>query len=125
MCLVACLMALLATSCSKSAEDLLREDIRESNKDFPEYLGDSVTAEKITYTNGDVYFIYTFDEDVLPFYDDEYFDLYSEEIIDNLLDSYDSDVQDFIKLCRDANADIICEYTSVQGNTYTIRVPIN
>lgn len=125
MCLVACLMALLATSCSKSAEDLLREDIRESNKDLPEDLGDSMICERIAYTHGDVYYYFTFDEDEFPFYDEEYFEIYSEEVKFGLLSDDDSDVRDVLKLCRDVNADIICQYTSVQGNTYTIRVPIN
>lgn len=71
-----------------------------------------------------MYFHYTFNGALLPLYIDDIFEVVSDGIKD-MQNSSDPQIQKLFDLCRDANADIVCEVNSAQGDTYTFRVPIN
>lgn len=118
-----CVMSLLA-SCAPSPQDTLRKECKASNSELPMDLGNSLIAQSVAYTDGDVVYYMTCNEDFCPLYDEAYLDDVTETMQSAWLDSTDPQMQKLMDLCRKAGADIVYECHTTQGNTYRIVIPL-
>lgn len=123
--IIACLMTVLA-SCGPTPQDKLKKACYETNRDYPQDFGNGIVLQSVTYTDGDVVYHATCDEDYFPLYDAEVRAELAKQMrtyVYSLLDE-DPSTKAMVDLCREAGADIVYEYSTVQGNTYDIRIPL-
>lgn len=118
-----CVMSMLA-SCTQSPQEKLRRECAAANTEMPQDLGSSVIVRSVSYTDGNVVYHLTCDELFCPLYDEEYFEAVSEDMIREFENSTDQDIIELVRMCREANANIVYEYVSTQGNTYDIVIPL-
>lgn len=119
-----CMMALLPSCTSKSPQDDLRAECAAANKSMPQDLGNTIIARSVTYTDGNVVYHLTYNELVCPLYSDEVMNQLTEKMNDAVKNSTDPNIIRLVDLCRKADADIIYEYNTTQGNTYRIVIDL-
>lgn len=122
--IIMCMMALLPSCTNKSVEDMLRRECAEANKSMPQDLGNTIIARSVTYTDGNVVYHLTCDENVCPLYNEEVVNKVTETMRQALINNTNPEVKEFVNTCRKANANIVYEYRTLQGNTYTIPISL-
>lgn len=122
--LMMCMMALLPSCTSKSPQDDLRSECAAANELMPQDLGSTIIVRSVTYTDGNVVYHLTCDENICPLYDEAFVNEVTEEMRQEFINSDDPEIIELVRLCRKANANIVYEYHTLQGNTYSITVPL-
>lgn len=119
--IIVCMMSILA-SCTQSPQDQLRRECEKANAEMPQDLGSSIIARSVSYTDGNVVYHFSCDETLCPLYDEDIFEATSQEMERALKHSTDPEIIALVELCRRADADIVYEYDTAQGNTYRIVI---
>ncbi|MDE7375531.1 MAG: hypothetical protein K2N16_01635 [Muribaculaceae bacterium] len=119
-----CMMALLPSCTSKSPQDALRAECAAANESMPQDLGNSIIVRSVSFTDGNVVYHLTCDENFCPLYDEAFVKEVTEEMRQEFITSDDPEIIELVRLCRKANANAVYEYRTLQGNTYTLTVPL-
>ena len=116
--------ALCLFSCT--SKDQLKIAVEVAAANCPEYLGNGLTMKDAVLENGDVVYLYEMDED--------YYDIegckdpliqasMKTAILEAFLHNEDASVDEFLKVVKDSEADIICRYVgNVSGDGFDIVI---
>lgn len=122
--IIACMMSILASCTHHSPADDLHRECEAASSHMPQDMGNSIIALSVTYADGDVVYRYSCDETVCPLYDQAFVDQVAEQMRQEYLNSDVPEIAAFVDLCRQAGANIVNEYATLQGHTYRIVIPL-